>query len=64
MDKEKKEKEIEAIIPNTYKMCIRIIGIPVFSVERIIDEDALYKRMSDRFLKEFEELVIKKVNHG
>ncbi len=37
-----------------FKVVYKIIGIPVFSVIHILDEDDLYERMAKRFKKEFE----------
>lgn len=57
IEKKEEEKEVvQAIFPNTYKVCIKIFGIPLFTKERTIDEDALYERMSDRFYDELNKL--------
>lgn len=39
------------------KITYRLFGIPIWSITRDTDEDALYSRMSDRFAKELDKAV-------
>jgi hypothetical protein len=37
-----------------FKVVYKVLGIPVFSITHVIDENELYEKMALRFKKEFE----------
>lgn len=37
-----------------FKVVYKVLGLPVFSVTHVIDENELYEKMALRFKKEFE----------
>ena len=45
-----------------FKVVYKVLGLPVFSVTHVIDENELYEKMASRFSKEYE-AALKKAAH-